>query len=615
MNETVLPPDPAEEESDEVVGVAFRWSLAVLGGLGLAGLAIWWSLSGEKPTGEVRVKDTGAIRALPETGSIALPGIPFRSLGPGQGIDFVHFSGARGQRLLPETIGGGVALFDHDNNGTLDILFVSGTNWPGDPPAESGASSLRLYSNDGAASFREITAPAGLTTQLHGMGCAIGDYDNDGWIDLFVSCLGGNRLYRNEQGIFRDVTTAAGVGGDGAAWSTAAGFFDYDCDGWLDLMVCNYVQWSPGIDRELNFTLNGTDRAYGPPTHYAGAHPWLYRNRGDGTFEEKGEAAGLRIRNPDRDVPVAKALGLLLVDLNDDGWDDIVMANDTVRNLMFLNRKDGTFEEVGILTGLAYDRTGRATGAMGIDIGHIFNDRTRAIAIGNFANEMTSVYVSGADGAGYVDEAAPLGIGAPTRQRLTFGTLWEDFDLDGRLDLLQVNGHLEDTISTVQPSQSYRQPPQLFWNKGQGSGTCFAELPAEQIGDLAVPIVGRGGASGDLDGDGDPDLVLTQVDGPARVLLNDQQSGNRYLRLRVSAPGKNRFGWGACVSLELGDQTATRYLSPNRSYLSQTEPVVLFGLGKSTAAGTVTVRWPGGETTSEAVPASGSTMTLSRPEQ
>ncbi len=566
------------ERSDETVGTVFLWSLAVIG-LGLLAAGTWYFWPRPQPVEAVHDKDTAAIRDLAGT-TETLPAIAFRDVAAEAGVDFIHFSGARGQRLLPETLGGGVALFDHDNNGTLDLLFVSGTSWPGDPLPESPSSSLRLYSNDGGAKFTEVTAAAGLEVQLPGMGCAVGDYDNDGWLDLYVTAVGGNRLYRNIAGVFSDVTGAAGLAGSLDAWSTAAGFFDFDRDGHLDLLVGNYVRWSPEIDLALNFTLNGVDRAYGPPTHYQGQHPFLFRGKGDGTFEDVARMAGLQVSNPDRDVPVAKTLGMLLVDINLDGWDDIVLANDTVRNLYFVNRQDGTFAEQGVLAGLAYDRSGRATGAMGIDHGHIWNDAAQAIAIGNFANEMSSVYVSQPTG-GFVDEAAPLGIGAPTRQRLTFGTLWEDFDLDGRLDLLQVNGHLEDTISEVQPSQSYRQPAQLFWNKGQVSGTCFAELPAANVGDLARPVVGRGAATGDLDQDGDPDLVITQIDGPPMVLINGQSSGNFSVEVRLTGSGPNRFGLGSRIELVLGEgMVLTRHLSPTRGYLAQSAITARFGLGK-----------------------------------
>ena len=512
-------------------------------------------------------------------------------------------------------MGGGVALFDYDNNGTLDILFVSGTNWPGQPSESKAGSSLQLYSNDGTGAFTNATTAANLDISIYGMGCAVGDIDNDGWVDLFVTDVGGNRLFRNRQGQFEDVTSAANVKGAPDAWSSSAGFFDYDHDGHLDLLVCNYVKWSREIDIELNFTLNGVDRAYGPPTNYEGTQPYLYRNNGDGTFAEVAHAAGLHIVNPDREVPVGKGLAVLLIDLNQDGWEDVLIANDTVRNFLFVNQGNGKFKEIGVDSGVAYDRAGRATGAMGIDVGNVWNDKTQIIAIGNFANEMTSVYVSQRDALCFSDEASSLGIGAPSRQRLTFGVLWGDFDLDGRLDLVQANGHIEDSIETIQPSQTYKQSAQIFWNKGMDSEVCFIDLPAETMGDLATPIVGRGAASGDLDGDGDLDLVITQIDGPPLVLRNGQATGNHYLRVKLIGTKSNRYGYGSRIQVDWPENCAVRHLSPTRSYLSQVEPVASFGIGQQVQVDSVRVFWPSGRVSELKNVAADQSITLTEPEQ
>ncbi len=596
-NEEELLDEIAGESNDEIVGIAFRWSVAAILFVAMtAGLFyIFWPKSQNVEV--VKPKTTDVIKSFEEN-TATLPNFGWKNVAADSGINYIHFSGATGLRLLPETMGGGVALFDFDNNGTLDVLFVSGTNWPGDENDAATASSLRLFANDGHAKFRDVTAEVGLECQIYGMGCAYGDYDNDGWLDLYVTCVGENRLYRNDQGKFVDVTAQSGVAGMADDWSSAAGFFDYDKDGLLDLLVCNYVRWSREIDLELNFTLNGVDRAYGPPTHYQGTQLYLFRNTGDGKFVDVAQTSGLHIINADRNVPVAKALAILLNDVNQDGWDDIVVANDTVRNFLLINLQNGKFEDQSVVSGIAYDRTGRSTGAMGIDMANIWNDDSRVIAIGNFANEMTSVYVSQADGLSFVDEASPLGIGAPTRQRLTFGTLWGDYDLDCRADLVQVNGHLEDTIAEIQPSQSYRQPAQLFWNKGIATGVCFAEVPAAQCGELCEPIVGRGGTHGDLDGDGDLDLVLTQIDGPPLVLINGQETGNRYLRIRLEGDGPNRFAYGARIEVQQGTMIQRHTISPTRSYLSQVELTATFGLGKSAeTVEQVRVYWPDGRIT------------------
>lgn len=590
-----------EEPNDEIIGTAFRWSLLAFGLIGLLVMTIaFWPRKQWEET--IIEKKTGDISTLPKQDSTDLiPEFRWQNIAPDCGIDFVHFSGATGERLLPETMGGGVAIFDFNNDGFPDVLFVSGSQWPESEVDRSATSSLRLYQNDGQARFTEVTLDAGLDCQLYGMSCAVGDFDNDGWIDLFVTCVGSNILFQNVEGRFTNVTQTAGVAGSPEEWSTAAGFFDFDRDGLLDLMVCNYIQWNRELDYQVNFTLNGVDRAYGPPTHYGGTHPRLYRNLGDGRFEDVTAQAGLQVMNVEQNIPLAKSLGLLLVDIDGDGWDDMVVANDTVRNQCFLNQRDGTFRESAVLAGLAYDRMGNATGAMGIDVAHPWNDDSKAIAIGNFANEMSSVYVSRGNDVNFVDQAAVLGIGAPTRQRLSFGTVWEDFDLDGRIDFLQVNGHLEDTISEIQPSQTYRQAAQLFWNNGKNSGVCFSLVDATRVGDLYQPIVGRGVATGDLNGDGRPDLVITQIDGPPLVLINQVHNDHRYLRVALDSGGSNRQGFGSVIQADFHDgHLATRYVSPTSSYLSQSEIVVTFGFGSrmneenSDLLPLLKIRWPDG---------------------
>ena len=378
-------------------------------------------------------------------------------------------------------------------------------------------------------------------------------------------------------------------GGDDA-WSTGAAFFDYDRDGDLDLFVCNYVRWSPEIDREVDFRLTGVGRAYGPPTDFPGVHSYLFRNDG-GRFADVSAESGIEVENPATGMPAGKALAALPTDVNGDGWPDVVVANDTVRNFVFVNRRDGTFREAGVDLGLAFDPGGLATGAMGIDAAHFANDGRLAIAIGNFANEMTSFYVSQAGAGLFSDDAIVSGIGAASRRALTFGLLFLDADLDGRVDLFAANGHVEPEIAKVQAGQTYAQPAQLFWNCGDACDRRF-QLVRNPI---ATPRVGRGAAYADIDADGDLDIALTQVGGRATLLRNDQDAGNHWLRLALRAPPPNVHALGARVIVEASGTRQRRTVMPSRSYLSQVETVLTFGLGGEERVETVTVIWPDGE--------------------
>ena len=526
------------------------------------------------------------------------PPLPFTDITAQAGIDFVHENGAYGERLLPETMGGGVAFFDYDNDGQQDLLLIDSGHWPWREDAAPARS--RLYRNRGDGTFDDQTRAGGLALPVYGMGVAVGDYDGDGFVDIFVTAVGGNRLLRNVDGErFVDVTDAAGAAGAEDAWSTCAAFLDYDRDGDLDLFVCNYVVWSPEVDRAVDFRLTGIGRAYGPPTDFAGTHSLLYRND-DGRFIDVSAAANIQVAHPATGLAMGKALAVLPLDADRDGWPDLVVANDTVRNFLFVNQRDGRFQESGIDAGLAFDTTGAATGAMGIDAAHYDNDGKLAIAIGNFANEMSSFYV--AHGLGdaapdkprpqvFSDDAIVAGIGAATRLALTFGLVFLDVDLDGRLDLLAANGHVEPAINRVQASQRYAQRPQLFWNCAECRRRFVA---AATIDDLDQPLVGRGAAYADIDGDGDLDVALTQTGAAAVLLRNDQQLGNHWLRIELRGAAGNRYGLGAQVVLR-GAAEQRRTATPTRSYLSQMETPLTFGLGQSEAAETVTVFWPDGQ--------------------
>jgi hypothetical protein len=328
------------------------------------------------------------------------------------------------------------------------------------------------------------------------MGVAVGDADGDGDRDLFFTGVGGNRLFLRDGERFVDGTAQAGVGGSADGWTSSAGFLDHDRDGDLDLFVCSYVKWSPEIDEGINYSLDGVNRNFGPPKNYEGAHCVLYRNEGGGRFTDVSEQAGLHVKNPVTKVAVGKALALAFADLDGDGFTDVFVANDTTANFLFRNQRDGTFQEVGVSSGVAYDAQGASTGAMGVDVGDFRNEGSLAIAVGNFANEPTSFYVcpSGRPWC-FADRTMVEGVGGPSRLALKFGVLFLDVDLDGRLDLFQTNGHLDEDIERLQKSQKYRQPSQLFWNGGPDGARTYAEVPRAKVGDLAKPVVGRGAAT------------------------------------------------------------------------------------------------------------------------
>ena len=581
------------QQDDAVIGQAFRWSLIVLLLAVVAGLLIWrlsWEPESEQSTID---KDTSRIESL-TVDVETMPEFNFTDIATSAGVDFVHQNGAVGEKLLPETMGGGVAFLDYNSDGRPDLFLVNGKNWnASESDSNQETVGSRLYRNLGDGRFQDATAEAGLEFESYGMGCAVGDYDNDGDPDLFVSAVGKNMLFRNDGGRFVDVTESAGVAGDVDAWSTSCGFFDYDNDGDLDLLVCNYVRWSKEIDFALNYTLNGRDRAYGPPTGYEGCFPYLYRND-DGVFQEVAEEAGLFVKNPDTDTPVAKSLALIFLDGDQDGWTDVLIANDTVQNQMFRNQRDGTFEELGALSGIGFDRNGQATGAMGTDIGFPFGEPRMAIGIGNFANEMTSLYVSQDNLMTFVDQSLVEGVGAPSRACLTFGVLFLDIDSDGREDFLQANGHLEAEINEIQPSQSYAQPPQLFWNQGPNAERCFAAVPETNLADFGKPLVGRGAAYADWDGDGDLDLAFTQIGRPPALLRNDTPTNHHWIKLRLVGTVSNRDAVGSQVTCYAGDQVHHRFVSRTRSYLSQVELPLTIGLGQANQVDRLIIRWPNG---------------------
>ena len=591
-------PDPDDElahTDDTIIRRALRGSLIVLVLIGVLGVGAYFLFRRKPAPPPVQITQFTAP-VLREKPKVEIPTVKFTDITKEAGITFVQNNGAYGEKLLPETMGGGVAFFDYDNDGSQDLLLINSTYWPWHVPDGKQPAAMALYHNDGHGHFTDVTKGSGLDVSFYGMGVAIGDYDNDGLDDVFITAVGGNHLFHNDgNGRFHEVTQEAGVVGSTNDWSTCAAWIDYDNDGRLDLFVGNYVKWSREIDGEVGYKIDGRTRAYGQPMNFAGAFPRLYHNDGNGHFTEVSAQSGLQVKNPSTGVPAAKTLGVAPVDIDGDGWIDLVVANDTVPNLVFMNQHDGTFKEIGAQSGVAFDSYGNTRGAMGIDTARFRSDDKLGIAIGNFANEMTALYVAQNTATNFSDEAITEGVGPASRLPLKFGVFFFDYDLDGRLDLLTADGHLEEEISKIQASQTYAQSAQLFWNAGDHSGGSFVPVTAEKAGpDLFKPIVGRGSAFADIDGDGDLDVILTQIGGPPLLLRNDQDLHHHWIRLKLVGTKSNRDAIGAWIKVDVNGQMLWRQVMPTRSYLSQSELPVTIGLGAAGKVDSVQIIWPAG---------------------
>ena len=492
------------------------------------------------------------------------------------GIEFVHHNGRSGRKFLPETLGSGCAFFDYNNDGRADIFLVNSRPWTGD----SSAVTSKLYRNEGEGRFSDVTEQAGLAIPMYGLGVAAADYDNDGFQDLYVTVLDGDRLFRNRgDGTFADVTRAAGI--DNARFGTSAAWVDYDLDGHLDLFVANYVEWT--IEGDLWCSMDGATKTYCTPESYVGQPSALYRNRGDGSFQEVGASAGVA-------DPTAKALGIAILDYDSDGLPDIFQANDTQPNKLYRNGGDGTFSEHGISAGIAYAEDGKARGAMGVDAADYDRSGRPHLLVGNFANEMLNLFHNEGNGL-FVDEAPTSEIGRDSLLALTFGAFFFDYDLDGHVDIFCANGHLDEEIEIVQPAVKFAQAPQLFRNDGTGR---FGLASAEVGSDFSEPLVARGAAYADYDGDGDLDILITTNDGPAKLLRNDGGNANNFLRVRLEGTQSNRSGLGTQLELASASGTQVQVVRGGSSYCSQSETVATFGLGPDTEVNRLEVRWPGG---------------------
>lgn len=513
----------------------------------------------------------------------AAPGLDFRltDVTAAAGLQFRHNSGAFGAKYLPETMGPGCAFFDYDADGWLDILLVNGTGWGIDKAGRRRErTTMRLYRNNRNGTFTDVTERAGLAVEMYGMGVAIGDYNNDGFPDVLVTAVGQNRLFQNNgRGGFIDVTEKAGLGGR-SAFSTSAMWFDFDRDGLLDLLVCNYVKWSAAHD--VFCSVDGKRKSYCTPEAYHGETCWLFRNRGNGTFEDVTAKSGIF-------DSTSKSLGVALLDYDRDGWPDLLIANDTQPNKLYRNLRNGTFEDVAVRAGVAFSDDGKARAGMGVDAADFDNSGVEGIAITNFDNEMTAIYRLGRDGT-YKDAAQAAGVGQASRASLGFGCAFMDIDLDGRLDLVAVNGHIDETVRRIHGNVGYAQAPHLFLN---GKGV-FRDVAAQAGGGFASPKVARGLAYGDFDRDGSPDLLITTNQGAAYLYRNEQLSGNRGLRLRLNGTKSNRDAIGAVARVFAADGAQSRRVKSGSSYLSQSELTLTFGLGKRDAASRLVIEWPSG---------------------
>jgi enediyne biosynthesis protein E4 len=524
----------------------------------------------------VRMLTACAAVAVLVTQTSAAPGVTFTDVTAEAGITFTHNAGMAGQKFLPETLGSGVAFFDADGDGWQDILLINGRDWT----SQGDRSLPALYRNNRDGTFRDITAGSGLDVELYGIGVAVGDFDNDGRDDVYITALEGDRLFRNEGGgRFRDVTKEAGIAN--ASFGTSAAWLDYDGDGLLDLFVANYVQWSSEAD--LWCSLDGVSKSYCTPQSYEGVSSKLYRNLGNGRFEDVSEEAGIA-------DPTSKSLGVAILDYDGDGWPDIFVANDTEPDKLYRNNGDGTFTEEGLSAGVAYSIDGIARGGMGTDAADYDRSGRPHLVVGNFSNEMIGLYHNRGGGL-FADEAPRSGVGRASLLTLAFGTFFFDYDLDGHLDLLVAHGHLEEQIERVQPHIRFAQPPHLFRNLGGGR---FEDVAGAVGADFGRPIVARGAAYADYDQDGDLDVLITTNNGPAYLFRNDGGNRNNWLTVRTRGVQSNRNGIGAVVRVQSASGMQWHMVRSGSSYASQSDLALTFGLARDPVVQTIEIEWPSG---------------------
>jgi hypothetical protein len=520
--------------------------------------------------GATQILDPGLLAAASPA-----PGRRYVNATPQSGIRFVHNNGGFGKKFLPETMGSGCAFIDYDNDGNQDILLINGTDFPGHVRRQT---TMKLYHNNGNGTFTDVTAHAGLNRPMYGMGVAIGDFDNDGWDDIYVTALGEAHLFHNQHnGTFRDVTKDAGVNNTG--FGTSAAWVDYDKDGKLDLFVCNYVEWSEKTD--IYCSLDGHHKSYCTPAAYKGQSCRLFHNLGNGKFEDVTKKAGIY-------DPTGKNLGVAIVDYDMDGWPDIAVSNDTEPNKLYHNNHDGTFTQDSVQAGIAYDANGIARGAMGIDASDFDRSGYPSLAIGNFSNQMLGLYHNEKHDF-FIDVAPQSAIGQDSRLSLTFGLFFFDYNLDGLQDLFVANGHIEPDIARIQAQVTYAERPLVFQNDGHGR---FDEV-GTKLG-FTKQIVARGAAYADIDNDGYLDVLVTTNNGPAYLFKNEGPNSANAIRIKTVGTKSNRNGIGARIRVHSGGVVNWQTVHSGSSYCSQSELPLTFGLGKAGSAEEVRIIWPSG---------------------
>ena len=511
------------------------------------------------------------------------------------GIRFVHNNGAFGKKYLPETMGPGVAFIDYDGDGWPDIFLVNGTDWPGHGTRHT---TPKLYHNNHNGTFTDVTRKAGLDVEIYGLGVAVGDYDNDGRDDLFVTAYGQNHLFHNNgNGTFTDVTQKAGLGGI-REFSTSAAWVDYDRDGKLDLVVANYVQWSP--EKDLYCTLDGKTKSYCTPESYKGTSVRLWHNNGNGTFTDATEKAGLG-------DPTSKTLGIAVLDYDNDGWPDLLFSNDTQPNKLYRNNGNGTFTEKAVVAGVAFSEDGVARAGMGVDTADYDRSGHTSLLITNFSNQMLSLYHNEGRGL-FVDEAPRSEVGRDSLLTLGFGCFFFDYDLDGWPDILVANGHIDPDIQRVQVNVKYAEPMHLFRNLGGGK---FVEARNSVGPAFSVPRVGRSAAYADVFNSGRLDVLLSTNAGPVYLFRNEAGAdANHSLRIKLVGTKSNRDGIGAVARVTSGGATQELMLRSGSSYLSASELVLTFGLAQRTKADEVEIHWPSGTVDKLTNVSAGQTVTV-----